>query len=184
MSPGRQFRSVLAAAQSGDEWALAQLYAELQPPLLRYLRGQAPADAEDLASEVWLDAARSLARFEGDENAFRSWFFTIAHRRLVDWRRRRARRPELPVADELLVERVDPTDSFTAVEEGGVLACLAALPPEQAEVILLRVVVGLDSDEVGAVMAKKPGTIRVLQKRALERLAALVADESRSGVTP
>jgi RNA polymerase sigma-70 factor, ECF subfamily len=184
MSPGRQFQSVLAAAQSGDEWALAELYAELQPRLLRYLRGQAPADAEDLASEVWLHAARSLERFEGDENAFRSWFFTIAHRRLVDWLRRRARRPEAPVPSELLLETVDPADPFSAIGEEGVLACLAALPSEQAEVVLLRVVGGLDSNEVGTVMGKKPGTIRVLQKRALERLAALVEDESRSGVTP
>jgi RNA polymerase sigma-70 factor (ECF subfamily) len=183
MSPGRQFQSVLVAAQSGEERALAELYGDLQPRLLRYLRGQAPADAGDLASEVWLHAARGLEQFEGDEDAFRSWFFTIAHRRLVDWRRQRARRPEAAVPNELLFETVDSTDPFSAIEEEGVLACLASLPPEQAEVVLLRVVVGLDSNEVGAVMGKKPGTIRVLQKRALERLASLVADDSRSRVT-
>jgi RNA polymerase sigma-70 factor (ECF subfamily) len=184
MSLGRQFQSVLAAAQSGEERALGEFYGDLQPRLLRYLRAQVPADAEDLASDVWLHTARSLERFEGDENAFRSWFFTIAHRRLVDWRRQRARRRETAVPNELLFERADSTEPFSAVEEEGVLACLASLPPEQAEVVLLRVVVGLDSNEVGAVMGKKPGTVRVLQKRALERLAALLADESRSGVTP
>jgi RNA polymerase sigma-70 factor (ECF subfamily) len=184
MSPGTQFQSVLVAAQAGAEWALTGLYRHLHPRLLRYLRAHALADAEDLASDVWLDVARGIGGFEGEESAFRAWFFTIAHRRLVDLRRQRARRREDPVAPELLADARDPTDYFSGLASESALAHLAALPPEQAEIVLLRVVAGLDSNEVGEVTGKKPGTVRVLQKRALERLAALVADESRSGVTP
>src|SRR5512132_3442835 len=92
MPPEAPFASVLAAAKTGAEWALSVLYREFQPALLRYLSAQAPADGEDLASEVWLDAAAGLTRFEGDEHGFRAWLFTIAHRRLVDLRRRDARR--------------------------------------------------------------------------------------------
>jgi DNA-directed RNA polymerase specialized sigma24 family protein len=88
-----------------------------------------------------------------------------------------------PVAPECLADAQDPTDYFSGLASEMALAHLAALPPEQAEIVLLRVVAGLDSNEVGAVTGKKPGTVRVLQKRALERLAALVADESRSDVT-
>jgi RNA polymerase sigma-70 factor (ECF subfamily) len=48
------------------------------------------------------------------------------------------------------------------------------LPPAQAEIVLLRIVAGLDSYEVAAVTGRKPGTVRVMQKRALERLAEFV----------
>jgi RNA polymerase sigma-70 factor (ECF subfamily) len=60
---------------------------------------------------------------------------------------------------------------------------LAALPPLQAEIVLLRVVGGFDSSEVGRIVGKKPGTVRVLQKRALERLAELLAESSTPVVT-
>jgi RNA polymerase sigma-70 factor, ECF subfamily len=180
---GTQFECLLPAAQGGADWALTALYRDLQPPLLRYLSAQEPAEGEDLASEVWLDVARGLPRFEGDESGFRSWVFTIARRRLVDFRRRRARRRSDRLALDQLAERPDPQDAFSTVETGGVLACLAALSREQAEIVLLRVLGGLDSNEVAAVTGKKPGTVRVLQKRALERLAELISEESRTGVT-
>jgi RNA polymerase sigma-70 factor, ECF subfamily len=180
---GPPFQSVLSAAQTGAEWAVGALYRDLHPALLRYLRANEASEAEDLASEVWLDVAGGLTRFEGDESAFRSWLFTIARRRLIDLRRRRARRRTDLVPLERLSERADPIDPLAIVESEGALACLAALPAEQAEVVLLRVVAELDSNEVAAVMGKKPGTIRVIQKRALERLADLVRDESRTRVT-
>jgi RNA polymerase sigma-70 factor, ECF subfamily len=184
MHPGTQFESVLVAARAGAEWALTSLYREFHPPLLRYLRAQEPAEAEDLASDVWLDAAPGLARFDGDESAFRAWLFTIARRRLIDLRRRRARRRTAAVPLELLADRPDPAEPFSAVDTDGALACLAALPSELAEIVLLRVVAGLDSHEVAAVTGRKPGTVRVMQKRALERLAALIPADSRSAVTP
>ena len=178
-----RFESLLPAAQAGAEWALSALYRDLHPPLLRYLLAQERAEGEDLASEVWLDVAHGLARFEGDESGFRCWVFTIAQRRLVDLRRRRARRRTDPAPLERLDERPDTSEGFSAIENGGVVAYLAALPPEQAEIVLLRVLGGLDSNEVAAVTGRKPGTVRVLQKRALDRLAELVPHESRTGVT-
>ena len=60
---------------------------------------------------------------------------------------------------------------------------LAALPPAQAEIVLLRVVGGLDSYEVAAVTGRKPGTVRVMQKRALERLAELMSFDAEVHVT-
>jgi RNA polymerase sigma-70 factor, ECF subfamily len=174
------FESVLSAAQDGADWALTVLYQDLHPPLVRFLSAQEPVEGEDLASEVWLDVARGLSRFEGDESAFRCWLFTIARRRLIDMRRTRTRRRTEPVPLEHLIDRPDPSETLAGVETGEVLACLAALPPAQAEIVLLRVVAGLDSYEVAAVTGRKPGTVRVMQKRALERLAELVP--SRQGV--
>jgi RNA polymerase sigma-70 factor, ECF subfamily len=182
MTIGPGFNATLAEAQQGDEQALTALYRDLQPGLLRYLSAQEPAEGEDLASEVWLDVGRALRRFEGDESAFRCWLFTIARRRLVDLRRTRSRRRTQPMPPQALASGVDPVDPFRPVDDQA-LALLAQLPGEQAEIVLLRVVAGLDSDEVALVTGKKPGTVRVIQKRALERLAELVEREASWVVT-
>jgi RNA polymerase sigma-70 factor, ECF subfamily len=180
---GTRFQSVLAAAQTGAEWALAELYRDLQPPLLRYFRAQAPSEAEDLAAEVWIDAAEGLKRFEGDESAFRRWLFTIAHRRLVDFRRRSGRRREDPTPFDALASQ--PVGRTWVPEPLGdeALACLAALPRAYAEIVLLRVVADFDSNEVATIVGRKPGTVRVMQKRALERLAELLTETSTGVVT-
>jgi RNA polymerase sigma-70 factor (ECF subfamily) len=183
MPLGTRFQSVLAAAQTGAEWALAEFYRELQPALLRYFRGQAPSEAEDLAAEVWIDATRSLKRFEGDESAFRRWLFTIGHRRLVDFRRRSGRRREDPVPLEALSSHPARPARATEGNEDEALACLAALPAPYAEIVLLRVVGDFDSNEVAKILGKKPGTVRVMQKRALERLAELLTESSTGVVT-
>ena len=175
MSLGPHFPTVLAAAQAGAEWALAALYRDLQPKVLRYLQVHDPGNAEDLASEVWLDLASGLIRFEGDERGFYGWTFTIAHRRLLDLRRREARRRTEPVPLETLDGLNGSCDceseAFAAISTKVALARLATLPPPEAEVVLLRVLAGLDSEQVGAILGKRPGTVRVLQHRALRRLA-------------
>jgi RNA polymerase sigma-70 factor (ECF subfamily) len=182
MSLGDQFDPVLAAARSGAAWGLSALYQDLHPRLLRYLVSQEPREAEDLASEVWLDVASGLSRFDGGEDAFRDWLFTIARRRLIDLRRSAARRRTQPVATEMLGGLPDPGDPETEViglaGTEAALARIAALPPDQAEVVLFRVVAGLDVNEVAAVMGKRPGTIRVLQHRALRRLAEQISREA------
>ena len=177
-----QFCGVLAAARAGAAWALVALYREFQPGILRYLKARAPGEGEDLAAEVWLDAAAGLGRFEGDETGFRAWLFTIAHRRLVDQRRRDARHRSLLGSLERL-EQSNPLDCEAEVlASNGIdaaLALIARLPRDQAEVVLLRVVGGLDADEVAAIVGKKAGTVRVLQHRALKRLAAELTKEGR-----
>lgn len=181
-----RFGGVLAAARAGATWALAALYREFQPAILRYLRAQAPSHAEDLAAEVWLDAAAGLGRFDGDEAGFRRWLFTIAHRRLVDQRRRDARHRSLIGALERS-GRPNPMDSeaelLAASGTEAALALIAGLPRDQAEVVLLRVVGGLDANEVAAIVGKTPGAVRVLQHRALKRLAGQLVDEGRRPVT-
>lgn len=186
-SLGDQFPGILTAAQDGGEWAVAVLYRWLHPAVIGYLRARAGDDAEDLASETWLAVARALPTFSGDEGAFRSWVFTIAHRRLVDHHRATARRPrtrsltpaegdghdgpvELPGED-------DPAGDVVAAIAGeeAVRRIVALLPADQAEIVLLRVVAGLPVEEVAAATGRKAGTVRVLQHRALRRLADRLA---------
>lgn len=182
-SLGDQFQGILAAAQDGGEWAVALLYRWLHPAVVSYLRARAGDEAEDLASETWIAVARGLERFSGDEAAFRSWVFTIAHRRLIDHHRASARRPrtrtlhategdrrdgpiDLPAGDDTAREVLDAVASDEAVRR-----IVALLPPDQAEIVLLRVVGGLPMEDVAAITGRRPGTVRVLQHRALKRLA-------------
>lgn len=193
-SLGDQFPGILTAAQDGGEWAVAVLYRWLHPALIGYLRGRAGADAEDLASETWLAVARGLKSFSGDETAFRSWVFTIAHRRMVDHHRATARRPrirslaraegddhegpvEVPAAD-------DPAGEVMATLSGedAVRRIVALLPKDQADIVLLRVVAGLPVEDVAAMTGRRPGTVRVLQHRALRRLADRLAGQP--GILP
>jgi RNA polymerase sigma-70 factor (ECF subfamily) len=183
MSFGQDFASTLAAAQRGDQEALAHLYRAFQPRVLRYLLAQEPKDGEDLASEVWLGIGAGLDRFEGTENDLLCWIFTIVRRRLIDHRRTRARRRTDPVSIETLDLPSHEFDPVRSLEHGAALSCLGKLPHEWAEIVLLRVVGGLDSNEVAAVTGRKAGTVRVIQKRALERLAELLSTDRERAVT-
>jgi RNA polymerase sigma-70 factor (ECF subfamily) len=181
------FGDVLTAAKTGAEWAIGALYRELQPSLERYFRAQAPTEVEDLASEVWLDAAAALGRFEGDEAAFRRWLFTIARRRLIDHRRREVRRRAVqgPLEECAPPDGVDDPEAqaVAASETDAAIALIASLPTDQAEVVLLRVIAGLDVADVAAIVGKKPGTVRVLQHRALTRLSEEIQRERGKPVT-
>jgi RNA polymerase sigma-70 factor (ECF subfamily) len=157
LSGHEQFEGVIAAAKTGAEWAIAALYREFGPGLLRYLRAQTPAEGEDLASEVWMNVATGLDRFEGDEAAFRCWLFSIARRRLIDFRRREQRRRTMLNSLEPTgaSDGVDPAaQALMASESEAALAHIATLPPDQGEVVLLRVVAGLDVADVAMRVGK------------------------------
>jgi RNA polymerase sigma-70 factor, ECF subfamily len=172
---GPSFPAVLAAAQGGDEQAFAVLWRDLQPSVLRYLRVAAPAAAEDLAADTWISVIRGLGRFRGDEQNFRTWVFTAARHRAMDWHRQAVRRPTGSLPVELLAERPAPDDPAAAVLEAqstqAALTLLAELPADQAEVVALRVLGGLGVAEVARIVGKRPGAVRVLAHRGLRRLA-------------
>ncbi len=139
------FRGTLASAKRGDEEAFARIWRAFQPGLLRYLRVKASTVSEDLAADTWLRVMRSLPTFEGDENCFRAWLYTTARNRLTDWYRGRDRRPEpseiatvaaLPAANDVEAEAAEHSSTETA------LGLIGQLPPDQAEAVMLRVVVG------------------------------------------
>ena len=154
---------------------LDKKYRELQPALLRHLRYAHAAQAEDIAAEVWAEVTATLARFEGDDGDFRAWLFTLARRRLIDSYRRAGRRPVDPLADDEALQLVVPGIEDEAVERLSTLAAIAAvhdvLPRHQAEIVLLRVVGGYGVKRVAGITGLQEVNVRVIQHRALRRLA-------------
>jgi RNA polymerase sigma-70 factor (ECF subfamily) len=181
---GAAFGATLARAQTGDEAAFTQIFRDVQPALLRYLRVVAPEAAEDVAGETWLQVVTGLAGFQGEELAFRAWLFTITRHRAADWGRSRARRPAIPMADPQAPDRLSAPDTADVALERiatrAALTAVAALPRDQAEIVMLRVVAGLDTNQVAEIVGKSPGAVRVAAHRALRRLAETT---DRAGVT-
>jgi len=180
-----EFDALLREAQGGSAAALGALYRRLFPAVLAYLRARDPNDAEDLTSEVFLNVAEGLQRFTGDESSFRGWVFTIARRRAVDAMRRRARRATDPVPIESLTQMPDKVDTAAEAtarfETDAAAQIVRRLPERQADVVMLRVIAGLSVDETAAALRTRPGTVRVLQHRALRRLAELLEEDAAGG---
>jgi RNA polymerase sigma-70 factor (ECF subfamily) len=182
-----EFALVLSAAQRGDDAAFMRLWRQTQPVLLRFLVVRAADVAEDVAAETWMAALPQLPDFRGSEGAFRGWLVTIARHKLADVRRRAARRPEqlsaTPLEHALAPDTADVVAERQATEDA--LRLIARLPSDVAEMVALRVVVGLDVAEVAAVVGKKPGAVRVAVHRGLRRLNAMLTEQDQSGsVTP
>ncbi|MFC5186602.1 RNA polymerase sigma factor [Actinomadura harenae] len=163
------------AAREGDEAAFRLLYRDVQPRLLRYVRGMVGEDADDVTSEAWLQIARDVRTFEGGIDGFRGWAATIARHRALDHLRARSRRP---VADQPIDELVTrPGEADTAVQAmdgldtDRALALIAGLPADQGEAVMLRVVLGLSAPAAAKVLGKKPGAVRTAAYRGLRRLA-------------
>jgi len=171
------FDELLPAVQRGDERAVEWLFVQLQPRLLRFLVAQESRAADDIAGEVWLAVATRIGQFEGGWSDFRAWFFTIARRRLADYRRTAVRRrtdvvdgdvfeirPETETTEQLVLESLAGQDAATLIT--------STLGGDQAEVLLLRVLGDLDVDQVATIMQRSPNWVRVNQHRAARALAS------------
>lgn len=185
MTLGDRFDEVMASARRGEAAGFEAIYRDLAPVVLGYLRGRGVRDPEDVAAEAFASVASSLSRFRGDEAAFRSWVFTIVHRRLVDERRRSARRREDAASPETLVSLggadpahlADPAEVALAhLGEERALTLLELLTDDQRAVVLLRVLAGLSVAEVARILGKRRGAVKTLQRRALARLARALGE--------
>jgi RNA polymerase sigma-70 factor, ECF subfamily len=167
--------AAIGRAQRGDERAFRLVYQAVQPRLYRYLRVLVGQDAEDVASETWLQIARDLSSFRGDADGFRAWTATIARRRALDHLRYTRRRPVAAMPPEWLPEQSAGQDTAEAALESmstdTALHLIASLPPDQAEAVVLTVVVGLNAKSAAALLGKRPGAVRTAVYRGLRTLA-------------
>ncbi|MEU9956130.1 RNA polymerase sigma factor [Streptomyces sp. NPDC050982] len=176
--------AAVARAQDGDEAAFAVAYRIVQPGLLGYLRGLVGDEAEDVASDAWLEIARDLGRFRGDGAGFRGWTATIARHRALDHLRRLKVRPRASTLEQDMLDLPGPhstqDQALESLSTEYALELVSSLPPDQAEAVLLRVVVGLDGPAAARVLGKRPGAVRTAAHRGLKHLARRLGAE---GVT-
>lgn len=174
---GSALNEALIKAKAGDEAGFLLLWEALQPRLLRYLQVVGCDDVDDVAGETWLQVVRDLPKFKKDSaDEFRAWLFTIARHRAIDAARSRRR-----FLDKVLA--AGPAPPFTAVgnpvEEEVLqqlstqqaIAMVAALSKDQAEVVALRVIAGLETEAVARLLRKSPGAVRVALHRGLRALS-------------
>ena len=177
---GAGFDAVLAAAQAGGGWAFERLWEAYAASVAGYLRLQGGPEPDDLTSEVFLGSFKSIGEFQGDEAAFRSWLFTIAHRRLLDARRAAGRRPQMATLEDAVLpapESGADAQVLARLATERVRALCDRLVPDQRDVLLLRIVSGLTVEEVAAALGKSPGAVKALQRRGLVALRKILERE-------
>ena len=168
-----QFETVLLAAQAGARWACTNLWNDFAPAVAAFLRARGSREPDDLTSEVFLAVFDRLAAFTGGEAEFRAFVFTIAYRRLTDELRRRSRRGEHEEWQQELDGRRAPSaehEALARLADDSTRALLEGLSPDQRDVMVLRIIGDLTVEQVAAVLGKRPGAVKALQRRALETL--------------
>jgi RNA polymerase sigma-70 factor, ECF subfamily len=170
---GTELGRLVSEARHGSIKAVDDIYRSLAGQVASYLRWHRATDPDGLTNDVFAQVHRNLPRFEGDEQGFRSWVFTIAHHRMIDDRRRANRQPRLQ--DDLSVEEhmglgdVED-DAFAVLAHDRVRDLLTVLSPDQRDVVLLRIIADLSVEEVARMLDKREGAIKALQHRALAAL--------------
>lgn len=168
---------VVAAATSGDADALGAVYVALSPKVLGYLRAHGAEDPEGLTNEVFLHVLRRLGGLVGGAAGLRTFVFSVAHARLVDELRRRARRPlEAPYEPDL-DQRYEPSAEYAALRdaEGEHLSeMLERLNHDQRSVITLRILGDLTLEQTAEILGKSTGAVKQLQRRGLLTLRSMM----------
>ena len=159
-------------ARAGDAHALGRLYDTYRDRVARFATGRLgdPEKAEDVTSETFEAVCRNLGSYRAGTD-FEAWLFTIAHRRVADHFRRRFRRREVELDEAAHPAVGGPEEAVLAAERRAEVAgAFRRLRADQQEVLALRVLGGLSAAQVGEVLGKSEGAVRVAQHRALRSL--------------
>jgi RNA polymerase sigma-70 factor (ECF subfamily) len=177
---------LVARAASGDAEATSALLALIRPGVARYCRARLGrmdgvyGTADDVAQEVCLAVVAALPRFRDQGRPFSAFYFGIAAHKVADAQRAAVRGRAVTTVDTL-PERPDPAPGpeqrAVNADIGRRLSTLLShLPDTQRELVVLRVAVGLSSEEVGEVLGMSAGAVRVAQSRALALLRKLAGE--------
>src|SRR4051794_25686903 len=178
---------LVARAQTGDEAAWAELYGDHAQRLVIWLQHlhqpDASADAEDIAAEAWLVAARRVADFEGDRHDFAGWLFGIARNvSRHSYRASRTRRTTPLGPEHLEVAGSGGADPAPRVAGDDLARSLVStLPEREAQVVACIDVVGLDVATTSRALGISTTAVRVAHHRGLRRLRQRLATGTSSG---
>jgi RNA polymerase sigma-70 factor (ECF subfamily) len=178
---GPTFGETRAAAQLGEHDAIETIYRDVAPLVVGYLRSVGAYDAEDIASDVFISMLRALPSFTGDEQHFRSWLLTIAHRRYADAVRASMRRRDEPVPLEVLADQTlggtdVESEAIDRLRATGVLDALDRLTPDQRSVLMLRILADRSVAEIAVIVDKPETAVKALLRRGTAALNRLVAE--------
>ncbi|HZP58321.1 MAG TPA: sigma-70 family RNA polymerase sigma factor [Dehalococcoidia bacterium] len=164
----------LAAALSALEpGAWRQLFEENYERVYNYafIRTGNAADADDIASTVFVEAVKGIGRYQYRGSPVVAWLFRIAHNETVDVLKRRQRTGAQPLDAPAISDRLRARDVIShADERADVAEALGRLRPEHRDVLLLRLVEGRSVRDVAELLGKTEGAVKVLQMRALRAL--------------
>jgi RNA polymerase sigma-70 factor (ECF subfamily) len=171
--PFQREEQLVTALAAGDQRAWRQLFDDNYERIHRYayFRTGSEADADDVASSVFVEAVKGIGNFRYSGAPVASWLFRIAHNETVDLLKKRSRDNAVRDADpHALTAVVAPGDLHRAGELRDVADALGAIKPEYREVLVLRLIEGRSTAEVAAMLRKSAGAVKVTQMRALRAL--------------
>ncbi|GAB4328105.1 MAG: hypothetical protein Kow0010_11870 [Dehalococcoidia bacterium] len=159
----------LARLKRRESSAWSELFEREHPVVFRAVLAQvgSVAAAEDITSQVFLEAIEGIGRYRDRGRPFTAWLLTVARHRAIDWRRRQRARPEAIDGD--LVETAGAAPS---VDDA--LRLLERLTPEQRDVMVLRFVEGYSLDETARLTGRSLGSVKALQHRAVRQLRSVL----------
>lgn len=155
-----------------DLSAFAPLYERYFPRIYAYClrRVENRQDAEDLTSSIFMQAVANLHGFRGE--SFAAWLFQIAHNMVINQLRRQPAHFPLEEDESTIPAKTpEPIDRIIADEEHQLLKKLVAtLTDEQRDLLALKMAGELTSNEIGTVLGKNPGAVRVELHRIIKQL--------------
>jgi RNA polymerase sigma-70 factor (ECF subfamily) len=176
--------ALVELARAGDKEAFGLLYDHYQASVYRFLyyRTRSQTLAEDLTSETFFRALRSMNGFRWQGKDFGAWLMTIARNLTMD--HFKAGRTRL----EMTTEDMTPHDDSTEGPEDTVIAgltnevllkALTELPVEQRDCLVMRFLQGLSIAETAKALDRSDGAVKQLQLRGVRNLAKLLPEGLR-----
>jgi len=173
-------RSWIEIARTGDPVAVGWLYERYFDRVYKYvyLKTGDPTEAEDITELVFMKMLEAITSFRWQGSSFASWLFRIAHNQVVDYVRKRARRPQVSLEPAGAYLPSDVYDPHAWAEQSDfrdhLRGAIIQLTDLQAQVISLRFAAGLSNAEIAAIMGRTEGAVKSLQYSALQNLNRLM----------
>ena len=174
-----EIERLVGRAAGGDYQAFGELYSVYLDRIYLYVCHQVrdKTAAEDITEEIFIKAWEGIKSCKGRESTFLPWLFRVSHNHIIDIYRKQQRELSLQTAVEIdTVADVNDNrlEAEKRQEQQQLLSAIGRLPPNQRQIILLKFIEGLDNQELGQVMHKNQGAIRIMQMRALASLRQII----------
>jgi len=166
-----EIASLVDRAAGGNFEAFGQLYSIYLDRIFRYALHQVRdrMTAEDITEEVFVKAWKAIGSCKGKGNTFSAWIYRIAHNHIINTFRSSRKFTSIDMED--IAEISNPRlEIEMTLDQQELTEVITDLPQNQRQVIVLKFIEGLDNREIGKIMRKSEGAIRILQMRALTTL--------------